>query len=58
VVLYWCETWSLTLKEKHREKVFESRVWRTLFGPKRAEMLGSWRKMHNEEIHKFTLRHL
>jgi hypothetical protein len=43
VVLYGCETWSLTLKEEHRLKVFENRVLRKIFGPKREED-GSWRK--------------
>jgi hypothetical protein len=48
VVLYGCETWSLTLKEEHRLRVFENRVLR-IFGPKREEN-GSWRKMHNDEL--------
>jgi hypothetical protein len=50
VVLYWCETWSLTLREKHRLRVSENRVLRRIFGPKRAEVTG-WRKLHNEELH-------
>jgi hypothetical protein len=50
VVLYGCETWSLTLWEEHRLKVFENRVSRT-FGPKRDEMVQGWRKLHNEELH-------
>jgi hypothetical protein len=49
VVLYGCETWSLTLGEEHRLRVFENRVLRT-FGPKREED-GSWRKLHNDELH-------
>jgi hypothetical protein len=51
VVLYGCETWSLTLREKHRLRVFENRVLRRIFGPKREED-GSWRKMHNDELHR------
>jgi hypothetical protein len=50
VVLYGCETWSLTLREEHRLKVFENRVLRKIFGPKREED-GSWRKLHNDELH-------
>jgi hypothetical protein len=51
VVLYGCETWSLTLREAHRLGVFENRVLRTIFGPKRDEVTGDWRKLHNEELH-------
>jgi hypothetical protein len=47
VVLYGCETWSLTLGEEHRLRVFENTVLRKIFGPKREED-GSWRKLHNE----------
>jgi hypothetical protein len=49
VVLYGCKTWSLTLKEEHRLRVFENRVLRKIFGPKREED-GSWRKLHNDEL--------
>jgi hypothetical protein len=49
VLLYGCETWSLTLGEEHRLRVFENRVLK-LFGPKREED-GSWRKLHNDELH-------
>jgi len=49
VVLYGCETWSLTLREEHRMKMFESRVPRRIFGPERDEVTGEWRKLHNEE---------
>jgi hypothetical protein len=52
MILYGCETWSLTLKEEHRLRVLESRVLRRIFGPKRDEMIGCWRKLHNEELHK------
>jgi hypothetical protein len=51
VVLYGCETWSLTLREEHRLRVFENRVLRGIFGPKRDEVMGEWRKLHNEELH-------
>jgi hypothetical protein len=51
VVLYGCETWSLTLREEHRLRVFENRVPRKIFGPKRDEVIGGWRKLHNEDLH-------
>jgi hypothetical protein len=47
---YGCETWSLTLREEHRLQAFENRVLRRIFGPKRDEVTGEWRKMHNEEL--------
>jgi hypothetical protein len=50
VVLDDCETWSHTLREEHRLRVFENRVLRRIFGPKREED-GSWRKLHNDKIH-------
>jgi hypothetical protein len=50
VVLYGCETWSLTLRDEHKLRVFENRVLR-IFGPKRDEVTGGWRKLHNEELH-------
>jgi hypothetical protein len=50
VVLYGCETWSLTLMEERRMRVFENRVLRRVFGPKRDELTGEWRKLHNEEL--------
>jgi hypothetical protein len=49
-VLYGCETWSLKLREEHRLRVFENRVLMKLFGPKRDEVTGEWRKLHNEEL--------
>jgi hypothetical protein len=49
--LYGCETWSLTLREEHRLKVFGNRVLRRIFGPKRDEVTGDWRKLHNREFH-------
>jgi len=50
VVLYGCETWSLTLREESRLRVFENRVLRRVFGPKRDEVTGELRKLHNEEL--------
>jgi hypothetical protein len=44
-------TWSLTLREEHRLRVFENRVLRRIFGQKRDEVKGEWRKLHNEELH-------
>jgi hypothetical protein len=63
VVLYGCETWSLTLKEGHRLRVFENRVLRRIFGPNRHDMTGKWRKLHNEELHNlysspYIIRHI
>ena len=49
-VLYGCETWSLTLREECRLWVFENRVLRRVFGPKRDEVAGEWRELHNEEL--------
>jgi hypothetical protein len=50
VVLYGCEIWPLTLMEEHRLRVFEKRMLR-IFGPKRDEVTGGWKKVHNEELH-------
>jgi hypothetical protein len=50
VILYGCETWSLTLREEHRLRVFGNKVLRRIFGPKRAEVTGRCRKPHNEEL--------
>jgi len=50
VVLYGCEAWSLTLRAERRLRVFENRVLRRIFGPKRDEVTGEWRKLHNEEL--------
>jgi hypothetical protein len=50
VVLYGCETWSLTLREERRLMVFENRVLRRVFGPTGDEVTGEWRKLHNEEL--------
>jgi len=49
--LYECETWSLTLREEPRLKVFENRVLRRIFGPKQYEVTGEWRRLHNEELY-------
>jgi hypothetical protein len=51
VVLYECESWSLTLREEHRLRVFENRVLRRIFGPKRDEVTSECRKLHNKELH-------
>ncbi|KAJ4427606.1 hypothetical protein ANN_25254 [Periplaneta americana] len=51
VVLYGCETWTLTLKEEQRLSVFENKVLRKIFGAKRDEVTGEWRKLHNAELH-------
>jgi hypothetical protein len=50
VVLYGCETWSLTLREEHILRVFDNGVLRRIFGPKRDEVTGKWRKFHSEEL--------
>ena len=50
VVVCGCETWSLTLREERRLRVFENRVLRRVFGPKRDNVTGEWRKLHNEEF--------
>jgi hypothetical protein len=49
--LYGCETWSLTLREERKLRVFENRVLRKIFGPKRDEVTVEWRKIHNEALH-------
>jgi hypothetical protein len=49
-VLYGCETWSLLLREEHKLRVFEIVVLRRIFGSKRDEVIGGWRKLHNEEL--------
>ena len=50
VVLYGCETWSLTLRVECRLRVFQNRVLRRIFGPRRDDVTGEWRKLHNEEL--------
>jgi hypothetical protein len=50
VVLYGYETWSVTLRDEQRLRVFENRVLRRIFGPKRDEATGEWRRLHNEEL--------
>jgi hypothetical protein len=51
VVLYGCETWSLTVREEYKLRVFENRLLRRIFGPKGGGVTGGWRKLHNEELH-------
>ena len=53
-MLYGCETWSLTLREESRLRVFENMILRQIFGPKRDEN-GEWRRLHNVEIHSLYL---
>ena len=50
LVLNWCETWSLTMKEERRVRLFENRVLRRVFGPKTEDVTGEWRTLHKEEI--------
>ena len=50
VVLYGCETWLFTLREERSLRVFENRLLRRVFGPKRDEVTGEWRKLHNDEL--------
>ena len=49
-VLYGCETWSLTLREESKLRVFENMVLRRIFGPRSDEVTGEWRRLHNEEL--------
>jgi hypothetical protein len=51
VVLYGCESWSLTLREECRLRVFENKVLRRIFGPKRDEVTREWRRLHNKELY-------
>jgi hypothetical protein len=51
VVFYGFKTWPLSVREKRRLRVFENRVLRRILGPKRDEVTGEWRKLHNEEFH-------
>ena len=50
VALYGCETWSLTLREERKLRVFENMVLRRIFGPRRDGVMGEWRRLHNEEL--------
>ena len=50
VVLYGCETWALTLREERKLRVFENMVLRRIFGPRRDEVTGEWRRLHKEEL--------
>jgi len=47
---FGCETWSFILREERRKRVFENRVLRGIFGPKRDEVTGEWRRLHNKEL--------
>ena len=55
-VLYGSETWSFTLREEHRLRVFENKVLRKIFGAKKGEITGEWRKLHNAELHALFFR--
>ena len=57
VVLYGCENWSLILREEHRLRVFENRVLRRIFGPRRDEGTREWRKLHNEGLNDLYSLH-
>ena len=50
MILYGFDNWSLTLREERRLRMFENRVLRRVFGPKREELTGEWRRLHNEEL--------
>ena len=50
IIFYGCETWSLTLREERKLRVFENMVLRRIFGPRRDEVTGEWRRLHNEEL--------
>jgi len=52
-----CDTWSFTLREERRPRVFENRLMRRLFGPKRDEVIGEWRKLHKEELNDLYSTH-
>jgi hypothetical protein len=51
VVLYGCESWSLTLREESRLRVFKNKVLRRIFGPKMDDVTGEWRRLHNKELY-------
>ena len=51
VVSYGCKTWSLTFREVRRLRVFENRVLKRIFGPKRNEVTGEWRRLHNKKLY-------
>jgi PAS domain-containing protein len=53
MVLYGCETWSLTLREEHGLRVYENRALSRIFGLKKDEVMGDWKKLHNKELHNF-----
>jgi hypothetical protein len=53
-VLYECETWSLTLRVERRLRMCQNRVLRRIFGPKREEVAGGWRRLYNEDLHNLS----
>jgi hypothetical protein len=58
LVSYGCETWSLTLRNDHRLRVFQKSVLRRIFRPKRKKVAGGWRRLHNEELIIYTLHQI
>jgi hypothetical protein len=58
VILYGCATWLLTLREECRLCVFENRVLRRIYGPKKDEVRGKWRRLHNEELYHLSLHQI
>jgi hypothetical protein len=54
VILYECETWSLTFREKRRRRVFENRVLRRIFGPKSDRVTAEWRRLRNGDLHNLS----
>jgi hypothetical protein len=58
VVLYGCEIWFFIVREERRLGVSENKVLRKRFGPKREKVAGDWRRLHNEELHNFTLHQI
>ena len=57
IVLYGCETWSLTLREERKLRVIENMVLRRIYGPRRNEVTGEWRRLHNEELNDLYCSH-
>jgi PAS domain-containing protein len=56
VVLYKCKIWSVILREEHTQKIFENKALRGIFGLKRDEIVGDWRKLHNKELHNRPIK--
>ena len=58
LILYGCKTWSLTLREERRLRIFDTRLLRRIFGPKRDEVTGKWRALHNGELNYMYSSHI